>query len=341
MNKLFIGIDVSKDNLDVAYWQNGKEDGKTLFLGKYPNNQNGFQSIYKDIEATKQKANADNVFVVMEPTGGYEQHFAHFAFRKGWEVSLPNPGNVRDWIKGTGKRAKTDKQDAMMLAQFGAIQKPHLWKPLPAEVAELDSILNRIDDLSAMLHSETNRLESINNHEISHKLAVDSIHQNISFLGKQIESLEKAIKEHFDKHTHLKEQNKTLKTSPGVGSKISPYLLVAVHRFNVLTKGKGTSKEITAYYGVDPKPHESGKSVHKRPGISRQGDRNIRHLLYMGALGGIRGNNPLRAFYLRLTGRGKSAKLAIVASARKIIVWCWQIFIQGLPFDASRFRDAC
>lgn len=337
MNKLFIGIDVSKNDLDVAYWQNDK----TFFLGKYPNNQNGFQSICQDVEARRQKANADKVFVVMEPTGGYEQHFAHFAFRKGWEVSLPNPGNVRDWIKGTGKRAKTDKQDAMMLAQFGAIQNPHLWKPLPTEVAELESMLDRIDDLSAMLHSETNRLESFRNQEISHKVAVDSIHQNISFLGKQIETLEEAIKEHFDKYTHLKEQNKTLKTSPGVGNKISPYLLVAVHRFSVLTDGKGTSKEITAYYGLDPKPHESGKSVYKRPGISRQGDRNIRHLLYMGALGGIRGNNPLRAFYLRLIGKGKKAKVAIVASARKIIVWCWQIFSQGLSFDVTRFRDVC
>ena len=337
MNKLFIGIDVSKNDLDVAYWQNDK----TFFLGKYPNNQNGFQSIYQDIETRRQKANADSVFVVMEPTGGYEQHFAHFAFRKGWEVSLPNPGNVRDWIKGIGKRAKTDKQDAMMLAQFGAIQKPFLWKPLPAEIAELESMLNRLDDLNAILHSETNRLESFTNQEISHKVAVDSIHQNISFLQKQIEGLEKAIKEHFDKHTYLKEQNKTLKTSPGVGSKISPYLLVAVHRFSVLTDGKGTSKEITAYYGLDPKPHESGKSIYKRPGISRQGDRDIRHLLYMGALGGIRGNNPLRAFYLRLTGRGKSAKLAIVAAARKIIVWCWMIFSQNLPFDVTRFRDAC
>jgi len=165
--------------------------------------------------------------------------------------------------------------------------------------------------------------------------------QNISFLQKQIEILDKAIKEHFDKHRYLKEQNKTLKTSLGVGNKTSPYLLVAVHRFSVLTDGKGTSKEITAYYGLAPKPHESGKSVHKRRRISRQGDRDIMHLLYMCALGGIRGNNPLRAFYLRLVGKGKSPKLAILAAARKIIVWCWQIFSQGLPFDVARFRDTC
>ena len=61
MNKLIIGIDVSKNDLDVAFWQNDK----SFFLGKYPNNQNGFQTIYQDVEAKKQKINADTVLVVM------------------------------------------------------------------------------------------------------------------------------------------------------------------------------------------------------------------------------------------------------------------------------------
>jgi transposase len=333
MNKMIIGIDVSKNDLDVAFWQNGK----SFFLGKYPNNQNGFQNIYQDVETKRQKANSDIVLAVMEPTGGYEQHFAYFAFNKGWEVSLPNPGNVRNWIKGIGKRAKTDKQDAMMLAHFGAIQQPLLWKPLPDDVAELESMVDRLDDLNEMLRSETNRLESQNNRQVCHKVSQKSIQDNISYLVKQIEILEEAIKNHIDTHTHLKEQDKNLKTVPGVGKKLSPHLLVAMHRFNVLTDGNGTNKAIVAYYGLDPQPKESGISVYKRPSISRQGDRNIRHLLYMGSLGGIRGNNPLQGFYQRLIGRGKKAKVAIVASARKIIIWCWAIFRQGCSFDFSRF----
>jgi len=333
MNKMIIGIDVSKNDLDVAFWQNDK----SFFLGKYPNNQNGFQTIYQDVETKRQKYNADTVLVVMEPTGGYEQHFAYFSFNKGWEVSLPNPGNVRSWIKGIGKRAKTDKQDAMLLARFGAVQQPLLWKPLPDDVAELESMLDRLDDLNEMLRSEQNRLESQQNRQVCHEVSQKSIQDNISYFEKQIKILDDAIKNHIDTHTHFKEQVKNLKTVPGVGNKISPHLLVAMHRFGVLTDGNGTNKAIVAYYGLDPQPHESGKSIYKRPSISRQGDRHIRHLLYMGALGGIRGNNPLQAFYQRLLGRGKKAKVAIVASARKIIVWCWAIFRQGCSFDFSRF----
>ena len=176
-----------------------------------------------------------------------------------------------------------------MLAHFGAVQQPFLWKPLPEEVAELESMLDRLDDLNGMLRSEQNRLESQQNRNVCHKVSQKSIQDNISYLQKQVEILEDAIKNHIDTHTHLKEQVKNLKTVPGVGNKLSPHLLVAMHRFYVLTDCSGAIKVIAAYYGLDPQPHESDKSISKRPSISRQGDRHIHHLLYMGALGGIRG----------------------------------------------------
>ena len=103
----------------------------------------------------------------------------------------------------------------------------------------------------------------------------------------------------------------------------------------------GTAKAITAYFGLDPKAYESGTSIRKRAGISRQGNTEIRHFLYMGALGGVGGNNPLRNFYKSLVGRGKPKKLALVAAARKILIWCWAVFRQGKPFDATRHQYVC
>jgi transposase len=333
MQKLFTGIDVSKNDLDVAYYHNGQ----SFFLGKYPNNQTGFDTIAKELESKKQKTNSDIIFIVMEPTGGYEQHFA---FQNQWEVSLPNPGQFRDWVKGTGKRARTDKQDAMMLAKYGSVVDPPTWKPLPPELAQLESMLNRLDGLKEILRSESNRLEAYQNRVKSDDIVIDSIRQSISSLESQIDTLEKAIKEHFDKYPELKEQNTRLKTVPGVGEKISPHLLVSMYRFSQLTRANGTSRGVTAYFGLDPKPHESGISVYKRSSISRQGNRSIRHYLFMGALGGVRGNNPLRVFYQRLLSRNKAKMVALVASARKIIVWCWAVFNSGKVFDPTRFETA-
>ena len=107
-----------------------------------------------------------------------------------------------------------------------------------------------------------------------------------------------------------------------------------------MTDGKGDIKGLVAYVGLDPKPHESGTSVRKRAGIFRQGNRPFRSRLYMGALGGVGGNNPLRTFYKHLVGRGKPKKVDLVAAARKILIWSWVVFNTNTPFDATRFDCA-
>ncbi len=340
MQKLIIGIDVSKKDLDVAYWQSHPQH-KSVFLGKFPNSSEGFGTIAKEVEKKQVETNAVSIFLVLEPTGGYEQRLAHFAYELGWEVSLPNPKRVRDWIKGTGKRAKTDRIDALMLAYYGAMQNPYTWKPVTPEVAQLESMLDRLEDLKSMLAQEQNRLEAQQNQVFCHHIASENLQESIAHLEQQIKELEKAIKEHMKQHPHLKDQCKNLKTVSGVGDKLGPRLLVAMHRFGELTDFKGTSKAITAYFGLDPKPYESGTSVRKRAGISRQGNTEVRHFLYMGALGGVGGNNPLRSFYKSLVGRGKPKKLALVAAARKILIWCWAVFRQGKPFDATRHQCVC
>ncbi len=95
-----------------------------------------------------------------------------------------------------------------------------------------------------------------------------------------------------------------------------------------------------AFLVWDLSPILVAASVWERPIISRMGDRAGRRLLYLGALGGVRGHNPLRAFYQQLLGRGKAPKLALVAAARKILVWAWAIFRTNKPFDASHFRNS-
>lgn len=330
-DKLTVGVDVSKHTLDVAFWQ----DEKSIFLGKFPNNYDGFHDIVQQIQ--KQILDGKrSVFVVMEPTGGYEQPFAIFAISYGWKVSLPNPQQLRDWIKGTGKRVKTDRQDALMLAMYGAIQNPPVWNPLPESVSQLESLLKRLDDFKGMLRQEENRLQSFQIQPNKHNAVEVSIRDSISFLNRQIEEIGEAIKRHYNDHPGLKQEQVNLERVSGVGIKTSSYLLVEMHRWKVLTDGKGGTKGIVAYLGLDPKHYSSGTSVHRRSGISRQGNSVIRHLLYMGALGGTRGNNPLKDFYQRLVGRGKPKKVALIAAARKIVVWCWTVFIKGEIFDPTR-----
>lgn len=347
--KLNVGVDVSKDSLDVAFWD--ADQDKAVYQGKFANDQKGFQTITQKIEHRRREiedanetvdaSEAVSVIIVMEPTGGYEQPLARFAIQSQWRVSLPNPYHVKQWAGSMGIRAKTDRHDARTLAQFAFFMKLHQWKPLPPEVEQLEHLLSRLDDMKGMLRREKNRAHSYQYRTNTHRAATRNMKQSIAFIERQILKINKAIREHLKAHPHLQQQRKLLLTISGVGEKNVLYILVIMHRWEALTDGEGDAKSLVAYVGLDPQPHESGTSIRRRASISRQGNRTFRSRLYMSALGGIKGKNtPLSAFYKRLVGRGKPKKVALVASARKILVWSWAVYKTNTPFDATRFQIA-
>lgn len=112
--------------------------------------------------------------------------------------------------------------------------------------------------------------------------------------------------------------------------------MVVLYRWSTLTNGQGDAKGLTAFLGLDPTPHESGTSVRGPTPISRMGLAQVRRLLFLGALGGVRGKNPLQAFYQRLVGRGKPKVVALVAAARKILCWSWAVFQHQTTFDPTK-----
>jgi len=131
-----------------------------------------------------------------------------------------------------------------------------------------------------------------------------------------------------------------LRAVPGVGPKSALPLLVLLFRWQALTAGAGDAKGWTAYVGLDPQTHESGTSVRGRGTITRMGNRAMRSRLYMCALGGVKGRNGLRAYYERLVGRGKSKKLALVAAARKVLLWAWAVFRDQVDFAPEKVAPA-
>lgn len=333
--KLCVGVDVSEKELAVAYW----DQDKPVTIGTYPNTPDGFQAIESKVAELLNATKADFVHLVMEPSGGYEQPFAYFAFQQDWKVSLPNPLRPKQWAKASGRRVKTDPQDAKNLAHYAFAQDPLPWKPLPEEVQQLEHLLNRQDDLMDMLQQEKNRAHSAEYKVNLHGAVSKDIAESISSLEGRIGAIQETIKEHLKANPHLAEYKKLLLSVSGIGERNVLYILVALYRWGILTDGKGDAKGLVAYLGLDPAPYESGSSVHKKARISRQGNRSLRSRLYAGALGGVGGNNPLRAFYQRLVGRGKPKKLALVAAARKILVWAWAVFKSKTPFDAARFDN--
>lgn len=337
MTTMYLGVDIAKRTLEAAIWLPGAGQGERV--GSFANEPAGFESLNEQVVRLAEARQTATVHLVMEPTGGYELALLVYAHQQGWQVSLPNPKTVRQWGTAIGRRAKTDRQDALLLAQFGAVCQPPVQHLLPAAVQELDSLLGRREDIKKLLRAERNRLDNLRQRPagpMSPKAVTASVERVIDHLEQEEAAIEAAIEALLDENPDLKAKARQLRTIPGVGPATCMPLLVLLYRWHHLTHGRGEAKSLTAFVGLDPKLRESGQTVYRRPTISRSGDPMIRALLYMGALGGIRGQNPLRDFYNRLVGRGKAKRLALVAASRKILVWAWAVFRSDQLFDPTR-----
>jgi transposase len=334
MTTLYLGIDVSKATLDVAVaWSVQERSG----LGRFENHAGGFACLATEVAALCQGKTAVTVQVVVEPTGGYECALLLFSYAQNWQVTLVNPLQVRRWAQGKGVRAKTDRQDARVLSWYGAETQPASQQPLDEGAQQLDDLLRRRTDLEKLRQAERNRLEAARHNPHTPIAVQQSLERTLQTLEAELQAMEEAIRQVLKAHPALQRQRRLLRSIPGVGEKVSLPLLVLLHRFQARTSSQGTTKQLVAFVGLDPQPHESGRSVHQRTPISRKGDARTRSLLYLGALGGKRGHNALRQCYQQLLARGKAKKLALTVCARKILVWAWAIFCSNSPFDPARF----
>lgn len=329
---MYVGVDMSKAHLDAAVCPESEAE----YLGHYPNQASGWAQLVKESDAVAQQHGYTEIHLVVEPTGGYQLPLVAFAFEHGWAVSMPNPKQVRDWGKGVGRRAKNDPLDSRLLAQYGRKRRPKAENRLPTAVVALDSLLRRQEDLQQMLRCEQNRAQVLAYKQDTAPIVHESIESLCAWLMDELAKVEAAIEQLLDDHPDLRTEARLLETVAGVGAKTVMPLLVFLHRWLARTAGQGAAKGLVAFAGLDPQENNSGNSVWKPPRISKMGCAYTRHKLYLAAKGGVRARSgPLRQFYDRLRGRGKAYRVALIAAARKILVWAFAVFSRKVPFDPS------
>ena len=326
---LIVGIDIAKKDFAAAY-RVGEVETE---LGKFANDATGYRLLQDALGRAGAQQGLSETQLVLEATGGYEAALMAYAYEQGWGISMPNPKQVRDWAKGVGYRVKTDRVDARILAHYGVERDPPLRPQLAVEVSQLDSLLKRRQDLEQALQKEQTRLSEMTGRPGMAPQVAQSLEQVIDALTEALVGIQQAIDELCQQHDSLQQNMVRLVALPGVGPKVVLPLLVKLLQWQNITAAAGDASGLVAFIGLDPQPYDSGRSVHKHPGISKMGDSELRRLLYMGALGGVRGNNPLNSFYQRLVGRGKAKKVALVAAARKILVWAWTIYSRQIDWN--------
>ncbi len=332
--ELVVGIDVGKAEWVLGLWDASQQCGQAL--GALPNSDAGCQQLAHLLGEQARQRGATVIHLTVEPTGGYESILVYFAHAQGWRVSVVNAVTVRDWAKGLGRRAKTDKLDAQMLAHYTLERHPALWQPPAAAMSELESLLTRRQELQQMWQAEHNRQKQFAIRPQAAARVQQSVQSVLASLQKALDEIEQALQDWRTQHPPLDEQADRLDTLPGIGEQTVLPVLALLVRWDVLTAGQGTDKALTAFVGLDPTVFFSGTSVRKRSMISRRGSAVIRRMLFMAVLGAIRGHNALHDFYAALVARGKPKKVALVACMRKLLIWAWHVYQTQLPYDPSK-----
>lgn len=321
----FIGIDVSKHKLDCAWLRDpatGKVKTKVI-----ANDGAGHTQLRQWLAQHTARPLAE-CHVVIEATGVYHEALAYALHDAGAGVSVINPAQVRDFGKGLGVRAKTDAKDSVVLARYGATQRPAFWQPEPTAVRELKARVARLEALDSDIQRECNRREKS---EVTQNTDIlTSIDTVLAALRAERARLAGDIDDHIDGHPELKHDQALLESIPGIGPAVSLRLMTTLR-----SRPFTSARQAAAFAGLVPVPWQSGRSVYKKPQLSKAGSPRLRRLLYMAAVVSLRYNPDIAAQYQRLTARGKSNMSALGAAMRKLMHIAFGVLKTQTPYQAQ------
>jgi transposase len=294
MDATFVGIDVSKDRLDVHVRPSSEafavsRDGK------------GLEELIDRLHTLSPQ------LIAIEATGGFETIAAAALAGAALPLAIVNPAQVRHFAKAVGKRAKTDPIDAEVIARFAEAIKPEV-RPVPdAQARLLGELVARRRQIVDMMTAERQREQRTLIVRVR-----KSILRHIRMLEKELAEIDDDIGTLVRSSPAWRDKEDLLVTCPGIGNTLARSLLAEMPELGSLTR-----RQIASLAGLAPFTRQSGRW--KGKSMIAGGRAPVRTALYMAALTAISWNPPLKRFYQRLLSVGKPKMLALIAVARKIL----------------------
>ena len=310
----WVGVDVSKLQVDVAVLLEGEQKGATFRVART-------EPELKKL--AQQLVVHDPAGVVLEATGGFEALVMEVFTAAGLTVIRMNPKRVRDFARARGLLAKTDALDAWVLALFGARMQPEARPEVATEQRQLAVWVAREQQLTLMCAMEKTRLQ-----QVSEPKLLKSVPRTIAFLEKEMAGLEKQLTAWLEASESWKTQETLWRTAPGVGAKVARVWLAQLPEL-----GHCNRRQIASLVGVAPFAADSGQWRGQRRISGGRG--SVRATLYMASLSTIRCQGRLREFYQRLLAAGKPKKLALIAVARKLLLALNEMIKTKTPWQTA------
>jgi transposase len=310
MDKIIVGIDVSKDRLDVAV----RPSGEAFAVGR---NAAGLEELAARLRTLSPQV------VALEATGGFETIAAAALASTGLPVVIVNPAQIRSFAKAIGQRAKTDPIDAAVIAQFAEATKPEP-RPLPDEATRLlADLVARRRQIIDMMIAERQREKRLTVPRLKKSIA-----RLLKALEKELASLDSDIDDAVRGSPAWREKEDLLASVPGIGTVIARTLMAELPELGQLGR-----KEIAALAGLAPFTRQSGQwRGHSFIGGGRP---PVRSALFMGAMVAKQHNPILKAFFDRLVAAGKPKMVALIAVARKLLTILNAILRDNRPWQTA------
>jgi transposase len=290
----YAGIDIAKHGFDLAFEPKDKPY-------HFDNDAQGIQRC-RALLLERRPA-----LVVMEPTGGYEAALVSELRAAGLPVAVINARKIREFARATGQLAKTDRLDAQLIARFAAVLQPPAQEVVDEQTRTMKALVARRHQLVQMHTAENNRLEHARDKAIKR-----SIRAILDTIERQMNTVERQIRDHIDSQSELKQKSERLRSVPGVGETTASLLVTELPELGRLNR-----RQIAALVGVAPIARDSGTFRGKRR--TGGGRRDLRARLFMPTLVAVRHNPVIRRFYQRLVEQGKAKMVALIAAMRKLL----------------------
>jgi transposase len=290
----WVGIDIAKATLDV--YLSLPEQSLS-----FPNDAAGIQALTTTLQG------AHPARIVLEATGGLERALVAELLVAGLPVAVVNPRQVRRFAQALGYLAKTDRLDARVLAHFAAAIQPPVRAMPDVQTQTLADQLARRRQLVEMRTMEKNRLQQAQNAAVR-----TAIQRHIDWIEPELKRVERGLRQAVEASPAWQEKADLLREVKGLGEVSIVTLLADLPELGTLNR-----KQIAALVGVAPLNQDSGTL--RGPRRVWGGRAAVRQTLYMATLAAVRYNPVLKAFYTRLCAAGKAAKVALVASMRKLL----------------------
>ena len=307
------GVDISKDVFDVVC-PNGRHH-------QFSNAPKGFEQYLRLL--------GEEDLVVMEATGYYHYSLAQFLYTSRIKVSVVNPLSVKRFRQMKLAKVKTDKSDARAIRDYGRTNEVPLYDGKGALQAESLQLLALMDIYLKQRTQIKNKLHGEKVLRIPSRAVHLSLVRSLKSLDRELEALQSRLLA-LVKQTQQR-QLTNLKSIPGLGDRTVALLIVLTEGF---TKFENAG-QLCNYAGITPTIRRSGSSVRGKGRISKVGNRKLRNLLFLCAFSACKHNKGCREIYERITAKGKSKKLALIAVSNKLLKQAFAIAKSGLPYDEN------